>query len=420
MRKKSWTDATAVEKKEMETNFPTLEIEPVDVQVVENDTIIEDESEVLKTLIKLSGIETTVDDFIKEQGYKLCTDNEWKKFFLWGQSICHPVREFLYRYYAWRKAYVKVWDRVLYWNVEIWDYDDYELQTSEWILVMPSVAINGEYVFFPAKALLSSEEAWIYELYKQYGVDVSEKDRLEKLLMETMMKLSALWNDRSIKETSWFMKDIVEYCQNSWMVDRLSIQDWKLVIDFGWRMWKDMSWVQDCILPPCRLMADFVHMSVKWSEQLHPHILESWNLCLGAELTEIVGNCIRNKNLKWIVEALVQFAWCFTSSDCHFADFRSPAWCLSRYTAQYSKPSPFKIADICKEISRREQRWRIGNETWRQALRDMLMNEDVDELKSILRVDELYSAVNYLFQNSSEPTNNNQLDRVSERFHFTS
>ena len=86
------------------------------------------------------------------------------------------------------------------------------------------------------------------------------------------------------------------------------------------------------VLPPCTLIIDVANHAVKGGRAYHPHIVNGHNLCMGGVLTNMVNECMNNKSMKGLVEAMVQFGNSYTSSDCGLSnDDRAPAGCVYRY-----------------------------------------------------------------------------------------
>ena len=397
MIKPGENSSTELNKVVLETNFPNLEINPTVVGATENDTKIEWVENTLKVLFELSWVEETVEDFIKKWNAVKATLEDWTEIYY---STVHNekidlIDKFLSEYYNRHYAYIRTPEWDLYWQIEIgWEW---EMPTEKGILTMPMVRVAGKSVFFPVSAILSNEERELYEMYKQYGTDVSEKDAIEKQIMELMIKLSTLWQNVDIVDSNRFMKEITDLCSTVWTVKKLSLQNGKLIIDFAWRYGLDNSWnwASRIVLPPCQLTIDIPNRIVKGWACYHPHILGGHSLCMGWELSDRVNTFMRSKSLKWLVECMIQFGNSYTSEDCWLQnDDRAPAGCLKRYCYETSSiwenvdytNLPVRFEDIMKTAIMywnrpRESFW----QNFRDSLRDYLMVGKGEEMIDIIR-----------------------------------
>lgn len=395
MRKK--TQRGTANKVKLETNIPNLEINPTVIGATENDNRIEWVEETLKVLFELSGVEETFEDFLNERHIKKATLEDWTEFYFdernWTRADL--VFQFLVKYYDWKYAYLRTpsWEDI-YWRISIGD--EWEMHTEKWILTMPLVKVGGKNVFFPVSAILTPEEQSLYEMYKQYATSVSEKDSIEKQIMDLMIRLSTI-STEDIVESNNFMKEIIDYCEHSWTVQKLSLNNGKVYLDFGWRYWKDTDWAgEDYItLPPCQLIIDIPNHIVKGWECYHPHILWWHSLCMGWTLSDMVNTCLNEKSMKWLVECMVQFANSYTSSDCGLQnDDRSPAGCLKRYCYEAScrwdevdyANLPVRFEDIMKTAIKywnrpRESFWN----GFKNSLRDYFLLGKWQEMIDIIK-----------------------------------
>jgi len=329
---RSWT--------QFESQLPQWKIEPVSVEVKENDTELEGYP-VFEKLVKLSGIDSTPEEVIKDLWFEKFTNSLWElKFWSEGDRLLEDwfwlCLRFLQRNYHRRRAYVKVGDREIYWLVSV-GWRRFHMKTPEWTLIMPSMCIadtftgENKYVFFPMSALLKEEEQALFELYKTTRPS-SDTSQLEMQIMSLLEKLTMARSQKpTISETNNVFSDIEEMCRTSWTIKRVSVQEWKLILEFGWRVVMDTDReFNGMVLPPVKLIIDLRNYTVRWNDTFHPHILSDYSLCMGWRLTDLVQNCIANRDLKTLVGWMIDFGNSWTSSDAEGGD-REPADCILRY-----------------------------------------------------------------------------------------
>lgn len=332
---RSWT--------QFESQLPQWKIEPVSVEVKENNTKIEGYP-VFEKLVELSGIEQTPEQIISDLWFEKMTNSQWELKFWneWNNELIDRFglcQKFLSRNYHRRWAYVKVGDREIYWMCQV-SGRRFHMKTPEWILTMPATYIQNQqtgeasYVFFPIKALLSEGEQALFELYRT-SIPVAgsnQRATLEQEIMTRLEKLSILRDEKpTISDTNSQFWKIEQMCKDSWTIKKLSIQDWKLVLDFDWRVVIDTDWERNwMVLPPFQLLIDLRNYTVRWNRCYHPHIMGDYSLCMGWKLTDLVSDCIAKRDLTTLVGWMIDFWNSWTSSDAWDSD-RHPAECIVSY-----------------------------------------------------------------------------------------
>lgn len=326
---------------QFESQLPKWKVEPVSVEVEKNDTIVQG-FPVFEKLVKLSGINKTVDEVIsdlwvmrvtKQDGEEMYWDSQNNEMLDWF-SLCY---KFLMRNYRRRRAYIKFWDKEIYWQVEVTSRR-FQMATSEWVLIMPAVSVSdvfsneSKYVFFPMTALLSEDEQALFELYRTTRATPDEAVQIERDIMRLLEKLVVAKNQKkTINETNWQFAEIEQMCKDSWTIRKLSCQDWKLVLDFDWRKVMDTDWEHPwMVLPPLEIIIDLRNLTVRGNRCYHPHVMWDYSLCMGWTLTDLVQKCIRERDLKTLVGGMIDFGNSWTSSDAGDSD-RHPASCIKRY-----------------------------------------------------------------------------------------
>lgn len=343
----------------METDFPNLEINPVSVGATENNTKIEWAENILKALFEMAKVPETLEQFLARKDLKKATLEDGSVIYIDvnNRMPVEPIKAFLNDYYAWRWAYLRTPAGDVYGQVVIGGI--WEMATEKGIIEMPTIDVCGQKVFFPIDALLTAEEKNLYEIYKDFWTAVNQRDALEKQIMDLLTRLSTLSDETDIVDSNKFMKEIMDFCEWVWTVRKLSLADWVLNLEFGWRYAIDTDWdgLPFIVLPPCNVFIDLPNHRVRGWRSYHPHILSNRELCMGGVLSDIVNKCLASKSMKWLVEAMVQFWNSYTSSDCGLAnDDRAPAGCVYRFISEYhwDEPDfdqlPVKFSDIMKTL----------------------------------------------------------------------
>lgn len=327
---------------QFESQLPNWKIEPVSIGATENNTEVKG-IDVFYSLVKLSGIDRTPEEIYSDLGLEEFKNSEWEWRF-WDKSnrelldwfwLCE---RFLTRHYHRRWAYVKSWNKEMYGQVNV-SSRHFHMKTPEGVLEMPATfiadQISGEnkYVFFPMKALLSDWEQAMFELYRNSRVSNNEIATLEQQIMMLLEKLAIAQKEQpqTIVETNWQFAEIEQMCKDSWVITKLSVNDWRLALDFGWRKVMDTDWeMNGMILPPFALLIDLRNYTVRGSAQRHPHIMSDNSLCMGWRLTDLAHKCVVDRDLKTLVGAMIDFGNSWTSSDAGESD-RHPAECIINY-----------------------------------------------------------------------------------------
>ena len=391
MKKTDWT--STANKVKLETNFPNLDINPTSVGATENNTKIEWVENILKTLFELSWVQETVEEFLTRKHLQPATLDNWEKVYISTDQYraIDPISEFLFEYYADKYAYLRTPEFDIYWQVKV--IGEWEMKTEKGIIEnMPLVSINWHNIFFPVSAILTPEERQLFEMYKQYGWAISERDTLEKQIMELLIRLSTTTDSSDIVDSNKFMKEITDFCENAWTVQKLTFQNNKMTIEMGWRYAKDTDWRWEnwVVLPPCELTIDIPNRRVRGWQCYHPHILSGWELCMGWTMTDMVNTALNNKSMKGLVECMVQFWNCYTSSDCGFNNTdRSPYGCLKRYINHCYEEwrdivydtLPVSFIDVCKTaIKSSNCFYNYLGWDFKRELRKFLVEEDWTEI----------------------------------------
>lgn len=339
--RESGTQQRVRTRTQFESNLPKgWQVEPVPVEAEKNDRLVEDPYEVFKALVELSGTEKTPEQILKELDVSKFTDAEGNdKWFAnrtmnWLTGIELPYR-FLLAYYDGHYAFVKVWDREIYGQVKVENHWQFKMPTRLWTLVMPYVYIrtSNENVecFFPLKALLTWNEQGLFAMYRQCGVQIDERDQLEKQILADLVKLSTVKKPATVIESNKVFADIEQLCQSAGTIKSVGIHDWKLYLTFDWRIATDNSGEEPGLaLPPFELSIDLNNGVVRWNRETHPHIMSDLSLCMGGTLRDLAQRCVANKDLYALVSWMVQFGDSWTSEDV-WGWSRHPSNCIRRY-----------------------------------------------------------------------------------------
>lgn len=331
-------------RRELESNLPKgWTIEPVSVEVKENDTLVEDPVEVFKALVELSWIEKSVPEVLKELDIKKRKDEDWNERRFREDCLMNEEYmpfHFLMRYYNNKYAFIKQGERTIYWYVAVTNAK-FKMKTSKGILTMPCVSIqddrgNKTYAFFPMKALLASQEQWLVNVYNNSYSSVRERDEVEKQILSLIAKLPTCVEPKSVLETNEIWEKIEEVCKENGDVKRVNVGNWSLTIEFDWRYVSDTDWEYGLkVLPPFAIKIDLRSFNITGQAKKHPHCLNDGSLCLWDELTQLAQDCIRDKSLLTLVNGMLKFANCWTSGDADNTD-REPAQCIKRRAEDYA------------------------------------------------------------------------------------
>lgn len=370
---------------QFESNLPAGKIEPVSVEVKENDTKVEGMA-VFESLVKMSWIDRTPDQVVEDLNLEKMTNQDWEvKFWDWNHNNLLDrfwlSRKFLFNNYQGRWAYIKVGEKEIYGQVNV-DDRRVKMKTPEWILTMPSITVSDQFsgenksVFFPVSALLTESEQALFELYRHVNVN-EDVAQLEMQIMRLLEQLAvANGKNATISETNTQLADIETMCKNCGTIKKLCVEDWKLVLEFDWRIAMDSdgntNWM---VLPPVKILIDLRSFTVRWNRTFHPHVMSDYTLCMGGRLTELVQDCITKRDLKTLVGGMIEFWNSRTSSDAGESD-RHPAGCIVRYNRDMWPIDwtnlPVSIDDIKRTM---ENRWR-GIEELGPDFVDLFHNEE--------------------------------------------
>lgn len=330
MRRKDSTEAT-VEKVELKTELDALKpIEPKDVidfEVNEEAEAIKDEMEVLKIFLKLNDYKWGVNRFLKGKGFQVLKDDDWKEYFLKDWTIVKDLMtEVFNKLYANKSAYIKRWDYVLFGEIQIRPYK-VKVCTKYGNIELPSMSVDWTTIYFPRDNVLSTDELETYRMYNQKNQDYNKME-LEKKIMADLISYTQLWT-KTLEQSSELIERIKSDLSSLWTVKYCGFKDWKITLDFPYRMGTDNSkHYYPMVLPPFKIIIDFKNknISLQWE---HPHNLGG-SPCLWWELTRIKDQCFKDKDIHWLVVAMAQFWNSFTSNDCGHWD-RDPSRCLIRH-----------------------------------------------------------------------------------------
>ena len=331
-RAKSWA--------QLESNLPKgWQIEPVSVEVEKNDTVISNPLEVLNILIELSWIDKSLDEILDELQISQWTDSKGNsKWFQWDERISDEydiLYKFLHHYYYWKWAFIKRGNREIYWKVEL-SREKYRVQTSKGILVMPCVRVVPErgdivYCFFPVKALLTNNEAWLVNVFNYDIVSENERDNIEKEILWLLAKLPMCTAKKNVIEANNIWEKVEQICREAWTIKSVNVANSVLSLNFDWRMATDTDEEYEPVaLPPFTIKINLRNFSITGNAHKHPHALWGGDLCLWGTLTELVQKCITEKDILALVEWMIKFANCWTSSDAGHTD-REPAECIKNW-----------------------------------------------------------------------------------------
>ena len=383
--KKKWTTELTVKKNktkmtsEIEAGKP---LEPKEVKDYEcPDIEIDSPKETLEAILKLSGEDKSIEDWLKEKNYTIWSDSDWNQIILDSnqQIIRDIVYEYLYNTYSWRYAYLKKGNQELYWQVSIRNYKSI-LNSPYGRIHMPLLMVDSTPVFFDKKWLLTEEEKNCYELYNNKDT-LFDQMELEKKIMHDLI-LYTTNSNKTLEQSKDLFERIKEQCETVGTIDKIEFKNWVMRIYFGWRLAKDSSWKYGWLpLPPFDISIDFINKSIicNWE---HPHNMHP-SPCLWGELTRIKDSCFRDKDIYWLTMGMIEFGNSWTSTDAdHTA--REPGACIRNFIVhsdslqswEWLSNLPIDLKDIIKTVSRYDSSffaWKNCYATW---LSEWLENEE--------------------------------------------
>lgn len=397
-----------VKKTALETNIKVGEpLEPEKVIEYEcPDKEITDPIEAFWYVLQIAGDWRSTEEYFKEKGLAVWTNKEWNTLVMTSSwRICNNIiREYLEDNYLWQWAYLKKWDRELYWRVDMRPYDSL-MKSPYWKIHMPLITVNSVPVFFPKNKLLTREQVNTYELYNWKSEDF-DKSELEKKIMADLIRYSQLWV-KEVKDAKAIFDRIQKECEKIWTVKRLTFNDWMFVIEFDWRLAVDSSWhYKPMVLPPFKIKIDFRQKTVSW-EWEHPHNLHP-DLCMWWELTRLKDRCFKERDIGWLVLWLVQFWNQWTSTDAWWTD-RCASYCLQHWLLDtsidkdYIMDLPVRLSDIIYTLDDTgNEDFFLQKNTSRQWFTEMLDNEwFVKELLEKISKDSVLRIFSVAYSNDS-------------------
>ena len=324
-------DTEAVVKKvaletDIEVGEPLQPKEVVEYDCPDKD--ITSQQEVFDCILKMSGDNRTVEQYLTENEYKTWEDKDWNVILTdrRGDIVRDIVMDNLMENYNWKWAYLKKGYRELFGRVSVDNYNSI-CKTPYWRVEMPMLCVDNVPVFFNKDYILTEEQRNIYRLYNQKTEDFDRME-LERKIIWDLIRYSQL-GTKTMQDCKDIIERVIKDCEAVGTVRKVSFKNMVFVIEFDWRMVTDTDKsFRPRLLPPFQIRIDFVNNNIQCNWE-HPHNLHP-NPCLWGTLTGIRDKCFRDRDMHWLVMAMVEFGNAWTSSDAaHTA--REPAQCLMRY-----------------------------------------------------------------------------------------
>lgn len=292
------------------------------------DKEIKDQIEAFDCILKMAGVNKTVKEMFTEKGWTEWTNDKGEKMVMdnsWRIARDY-VRRFLEDSYWNKWAYIKKWDKELFWKVFIRPYDSF-MNTPYGKVLCPLMTVESVPAFFPVSKLLSREQVQTYELYNNKTEDFDKRE-MEKKIMSDLIAYSQIWV-KWIADCKAIFDRIQSECEKIWVVKSIKFDNGIFYIDFDWRMIVDSSGdYKPRVAPPFRLMINFKDKYIECSWE-HPHNLHP-DPCLWGILSQVRDKCFKSWDIYWLVMWMVQFWNQWTSTDAGGTD-REPWHCLRRH-----------------------------------------------------------------------------------------
>lgn len=203
------------------------------------------------------------------------------------------------------------------------------------------VKINNEYLYVPT-VFLDGESVIPYRSYDVSLLNTSfltnvldrnnnnirkKQKEIMRATLDLILKNDNLWLD--------LVADIDKITEKYKKDERIKLikfdGDCRLHIHFKWRKVEDQVWCyKNVILPPMKL--EFNIFTGDWyfiDSRNHPHTLSSSEICAWG-FKQFISKALRELSLVGIVDAIVEFACSFTSTDC-WSGTRDPRYIMQNY-----------------------------------------------------------------------------------------
>ena len=283
-------------------------------------------------------------NWITAQQFK---DKIWNYYLLWTESngrqiyvndthtIINPIGMFLTHTYQWRTVVFEKDNDKFFWKIKVSSSGDTRYQLGEKIIQIPfqiraENEDTGEWItIFPKMS------DFIQPRMKSFYVvntGWAERQRLEKEIMAKLIELAQVrgWNE--IIST----QNVVE-----WLKETLKKRGIDLILDetitlcFPWRKIRDTAGQDsEYLAPPIEVSINFDsrYIQSKWySCHWFGTPTSWWNPCWWNRDNDI-RECLRNCDLKWLINLIISWAYGYNSADTgRTHDDRHPLWKLRDY-----------------------------------------------------------------------------------------
>ena len=310
------TEATVSSTTEMASDIsvsdPINPKELIDYEIVDKE--ITDEKEAFDIILKLSGYEWSVEEYLKEKGYKNYKAEDWTSILLDRNyyKVNNVISDYLVQNYEWKWAYIKVKGHTVYWQVRVRQHKSM-LNTPYGKIEVPLLSVNDIPMMFPIKYLLTPEERETYELYNDRPRSYDQME-LEKKIISDLILYSQQWPKKDMEDVKELFEKIKRECETIWTITKISFRNQIFRLEFWWRYLTDTDGrIEPQVAPPFSLDINFRDKTITCSGR-HPHNLHP-DPCLGWVLTDLRDKCFASKDIYGLVMGMVEFGNSWTSSD---------------------------------------------------------------------------------------------------------
>lgn len=297
---------------------------------------ITDTEEIIKAICEWNGM--IYDDFTRVVGRfdKVGTDNNWKPIYIRNETIINPIWVYLLNEYDWKNVVFEKWNDKFFWRVRVRAENNMRYQLWEKVIEIPfkvyaeNEDTEEQIIIFPKKSdFIQPRMRSLYVVNTGWA----ERQRIEKEIMAKIIELAQIrgWNE--ILSTQNMIEELQTALKKRGI--DMKLENGMIMLYFPRRKLRDTAWQdREYINPPIQVCIDFEERRVQ-CRGYSPHWFGTpsswWNPCWWNRDNDI-HKCIRDCDLKALVNLIVSWAYGYNSADTGTSrEWRHPAWKLREY-----------------------------------------------------------------------------------------